>query len=142
MLDELGVKPLSREHWTMDRSSVTFVQITPTLSLVASCGPGHPQSRSFYAAHAPTSCAGPDSVIFWDLSGLLSTDLSVVSTVLGVGKTHRHRIAQVHMFYRSPLIGMAVTVGNVALGGLIQLHREADPFHDALREAANSSTKN
>lgn len=136
VIEALGIEPLSLSHWAMDRSSVTVVRITATLSLLASCGPGHPESRSFYAAHAPTICAEPGSVIFWDLSALLSTNLSVVTTMVGVGKANRHEIAQLHMFYRSPLVGMAVTVSNVALGGLIQLYREAEPFHAALREAA------
>lgn len=135
LLEQLGVKPLSVARWSMDKSAVTIMQITERLSMVASCGPGHPESRTFYAAHAPSTCASPDSVIFFDLSKLLSTDLGVVSTCLSVGKANRPNIARVHMFYRSPLVGMAVTVGNVALGGLIQLHRDAETFHDALTAA-------
>jgi hypothetical protein len=136
MLERAGVKPRSSASWSMDRTAITFVHVSERLSLIASCGPGHPESRTFYAAHAPSTCAAPDSVIFWDLSQLLTTDLGVVSTCLSVGKANRHNIAAVHMHYRSPMVGMAVTVGNVALGGLIRLYKDAESFHEALLSAA------
>lgn len=135
LVDRLGIEPLSVARWSKDSSSVLFVELRPRLYLVASRGPGHPESRSFYQAHAPTTCTHEGSVIFWDLGGLLSTDTGVVKICLGVGKTHRKNIAQLHMYYASPLIGMAVTVGNVALGGLIEFHRQPEPFVDALARA-------
>ena len=52
----------------------------------------------------------------------------MVRTCLGIGKAKRANLRAVHMFYDSPLVGMAVTVGNVALGGLLQLYREPEPF--------------
>jgi len=135
LIDQLGVRPHAVERWARDRSTVTFLHLTDRLHLVASCGPGHPGSIEFYAAHAPTVCAQPNSVIFWDLSKLLSTDLGVVRTCLAVAKDNYANLGQVHMFYRSPMIGMAVTVANLALNGLIQLYREPEPFHAALRSA-------
>lgn len=134
-VDRLGIEPLSVAQWSMDNSSVMFVRLAPLLWLVASRGPGHPGSRSFYEMHAPTTCAREGSVIFWDLGGLLSTDLGVVSICLGVGKANRQNIERVHMYYASPLIGMAVTVGNVALGGLIEFYRQPEPFVEALARA-------
>jgi hypothetical protein len=138
LITRLGIEPLSVARWAKDSSSVMFVELAPRLHLVASRGPGHPDSRSFYLAHAPGACAREGSVIFWDLGGLLSTDLSVVSACLGVGKANRKNIAQLHMYYASPLVGMAVTVGNVALGGLIQFYRQPDPFVEALRAACSA----
>ena len=137
LVDRLGLTPLSIARWEKDSSSVMFVELRPLLYLVASRGPGHPESRSFYETHAPTTCSQPDSVIFWDLGGLLSTDIGVVSICLGVGKNYRKNIAQLHMYYASPLIGMAVTVGNVALGGLIEFYRQPEPFVDALTRACS-----
>src|SRR5690349_510730 len=98
LVDRLELEPLSVARWEKDSSSVMFVQLRPRLYVVASRGPGHPESRSFYEAHAPTTCSQPDSVIFWDLGGLLSTDIGVVSICLGVGKTYRKNIAQLHMY--------------------------------------------
>jgi hypothetical protein len=141
VITRLGVEPLSVVHWSQDRSSVIFVELTPLLHLVASRGPGHAESRGFYAAHAPSTCSREGSVIFWDLGGLLSTNLGVVSTCLGVGKANRKNIAQLHMYYASPLVGMAVTVGNVALGGLIEFYRTPEPFVDALTRACADSCR-
>jgi hypothetical protein len=137
LVDRLGLEPLSVARWSMDSSSVMFVQLAPLLWLVASRGPGHPESRSFYDAHARTTCAHEGSVIFWDLGGLLSTDIGVVSICLGVGKANRKNIAQLHMYYASPFVGMAVTVGNVALGGLIEFYRQPEPFVEALTRACS-----
>jgi hypothetical protein len=137
LITRLGLEPVSVARWSKDSSSVIFVEIAPLLHLVASRGPGHADSRSFYAAHAPSACSREGSVIFWDLGGLLSTDLGVVSTCLGVGKTYRKNIKQLHMYYASPLVGMAVTVGNVALGGLIEFHRQPEPFAAALTQACS-----
>lgn len=141
LITRLGLVPVSVARWSKDSSSVMFVELAPRLHLVASRGPGHPDSRSFYLAHGPSACAREGSVIFWDLGGLLSTDLGVVSTVLGVGKAHRKNIAQLHMYYASPLVGMAVTVGNVALGGLIEFHRQPEPFVEALARACADSCR-
>jgi hypothetical protein len=74
-------------------------------------------------------------VIFWDLGALTSTDLGVVRTCVGIGKDNRHNLAKVHMFYASPFVGMAVTVANVALGGLLQLHPGPESFMDAFVSA-------
>src|SRR5688500_9161201 len=87
-VDQLGLEPLSVARWSKGRSTVMFVELRPLLFLVASRGPGHPESRSFYETHAPTTCSREGSVIFWDLGGLLSTDIGVVSICLGVGKTY------------------------------------------------------
>jgi hypothetical protein len=141
LIDRIGVMPIATHRWTLDRSAVTFVHVTDRLHLVASCGPGHSGSVEFYAAHAPTTCAVPGSVIFWDLSKLMTTDLSVVRTCLGIAKANHKNLAQVHMFYRSPMIGMAVTVANLALNGLIQLYGEAEPFHLALRGALRGAPR-
>jgi hypothetical protein len=135
LVDRLGLVPVSIARWSKDSSSVMFVELRPLLWLVASRGPGHPESRGFYETYAPTTCAHEGSVIFWDLGGLLSTDIGVVGICLGVGKTYRKNIAQLHMYYASPLIGMAVTVGNVALGGLIDFYRQPEPFVEALARA-------
>jgi hypothetical protein len=140
-ITRLGLVPVSVARWSKDASSVMFVELAPRLHLVASRGPGHPESRSFYLAHAPGACGREGSVIFWDLGGLTSTDLGVVSTVLGVGKANRKNIAQLHMYYASPLVGMAVTVGNVALGGLIEFYRQPDPFVEALGRACADSCR-
>jgi hypothetical protein len=43
------------------------------------------------------------------------------------------------MYYASPFVGMAVTVGNVALGGLIEFYRQPEPFVEALRRACSTS---
>lgn len=141
LITRLGLEPVSVARWSKDSSSVIFVELAPLLHLVASRGPGHPDSRSFYAAHAPSACSRPGSVIFWDLGGLLSTDLGVVSTCLGVGKANRKNIAALHMYYASPLVGMAVTVGNVALGGLIDFYRQPDPFIEALTRACSDTCR-
>jgi len=128
MVERLGAPVLWSERWSEDTSSVEISQITPVLAVMASRGPGHPNSKPFYAEHAPRICARPGSQIFWDLGSLTSTDLGVVRTCLGIGKANRANLGAVHMFYDSPLVGMAVTVGNVALGGLLQLYREPEPF--------------
>jgi hypothetical protein len=141
LITRLGLVPVSVARWSQDSSSVMFVELAPLLHFVASRGPGHPDSRSFYLAHAPSTCAREGSVIFWDLGGLLSTNLGVVSAVLGVGKANRKNIAQLHMYYASPLVGMAVTVGNVALGGLIEFYRQPDPFVEALTLACAGSCR-
>jgi hypothetical protein len=138
VVTRLGLEPLSIARWSKDSSTVMFIELAPLLYLVASRGRGHPDSRGFYAAHAPSTCSREGSVIFWDLGGLLSTDLGVVSTCLGVGKANRKNIAQLHMYYASPLVGMAVTVGNVALGGLIEFYRQPEPFVQALTQACSA----
>jgi hypothetical protein len=135
LVDSLGVETFARKHWAQDRSSVDIVRITELLSLVVSQGPGHPGSVPFYREHAPETCGQAGSVIYFDVSRLQSTDLGVVSTLMSVGKAHRHNLAEVHMLYTSPLIGMAVTVGNIALAGLVRLYREVEPFQIALEAA-------
>lgn len=57
VIRRLDVTPLSITRWREDQTTVTFVQISDGLSLVDSRGPGHPASRSFYAAHAPGTCS-------------------------------------------------------------------------------------
>ena len=136
LIDSLGIETFARMHWSEDSSSVDFVRITEHLSLAVSQGPGHPGSVPFYRERAPETCSLPGSVIFFDVSRLQSTDLGVVSTLMSVGKANRHNLAEVHMLYTSPLIGMAVTVGNIALAGLVRLYREVEPFHVALEAAA------
>lgn len=136
VLERFGFEPISVARWSEGSSSVDIVRLTPQLAVIASRGPGHPNSRSFYAEHAPTTCGREGSVIFWDLGGLTSTDLGVVSTCVGVGKAQRHNIARVHMYYDSPMVGMAITVANVALRGLIEFYRGPEPFVAAFTEAS------
>ncbi|MCA9682656.1 MAG: hypothetical protein KC457_10705 [Myxococcales bacterium] len=135
VIDRSDVEPMSLVRWAKDSSCVVIARITPQVSVVSSRGPGHPGSRDFYTEHGPTTCCEADSVIFWDLGGLLSTDLGVVGICVGVGKNNRHNIAAVHMYYDSPMVGMAVTVANVALRGLIHFHREPQPFFEAFDRA-------
>lgn len=140
LIESLGLDLVSLEWWAADKSTVVFVRITDRLSLAVSQGPGHRDSLPFYSDQAPKTCANPGSVIFFDVGRLSSTDLRVVSTLLSVGKANRHNLAEVHMLYTSPLVGMAVTVGNIALSGLIRLYHEAEPFHAALRSACQIRT--
>jgi len=122
---------MSLARWAKDSSCVVIARVTRQVAVISSRGPGHPESRDFYAEHGPATCGEANSVIFWDLGGLQSTDLGVVGICVGVGKANLRNIAAVHMFYDSPMIGMAVTVANVALRGLIHFHREPQPFFDA-----------
>ena len=136
MVERLGLTPLSHERWAEDDSSVDIIRVTETLSVLATCGPGHIGARPFYERYAPQTCQHPESVIFRDLGSLTSTELTIVRTCIGIGKDNRHNLAAVHMFYDSPMVGMAVTVANVALGGIFSLYREAEPFVEAFNAAA------
>ena len=139
MVTRLGARPLSVERWAQDDSTVEIIRVTEQLAVMASRGPGHPAAVPFYAEFAPLTVVNAGSIVFWDLGSLTSTELSVVRTCLGIGKANLHNIAAVHMFYDSPLIGMAITVANVALDGLLSLYRDPEPFVEAFLETARDT---
>jgi hypothetical protein len=69
-------------------------------------------------------------VDFWDMPGNESQlRLGMTDWVL----EHRTRLEPIHLLTRSPLVRMGVTVANIALGGLIQIHGMRATYDSALK---------
>jgi hypothetical protein len=78
--------------------------------------------------------ATPERIqVFFDLGELLSYDSAARVSVTDWLLTNRARIVSIHVLTRSKLVGMGVAVANLALGGMMVVHREPAPFNVALR---------
>ena len=78
---------------------------------------------------------------FWDLEQLVNyhSDVRVFST--RVLLAHRAKLASVHTLSTSRIVGMGVSVANLALGGIIQMHKTRDSFDQALSRVASPQSR-
>jgi hypothetical protein len=82
---------------------------------------------------------GQRSELFFDAGRLHNYDSALRTRLTDHFVEHRPRIAALHVFTRSRLVAMGVSVANLALGGLITSHTEMSTFGDALDAAVRTA---
>lgn len=142
IVDCLGRGPLDVARWSKGPSSVDVLRLTERTSMIITRGPGSADAVDFHAEQGARVCGIEDAVLFWDAGALTSSNLDVMRTCMGVGKANLHNLAAVYVLYDSPIVGMAITVVNLSLGGRLRFYRQREPFVDAFsRHCAGSSSR-
>jgi hypothetical protein len=77
--------------------------------------------------------------IFFEMSGMPNYDSALRTRLTTHFGTHRARVASLHVFTRSKLVAMGVSVANLALGGIITSHDSLVAFQSALDRELNKA---
>lgn len=78
----------------------------------------------------------PDGAhMFWDAELMKDHDAAFRDGILRVMREHRDRWSTVHVLYRSLLVGVSVSAGNLFLGGSVVPHRRRASFRAAVEQA-------
>jgi hypothetical protein len=80
---------------------------------------------------------GPTVQLFVDAELMTTYDSELRTEVTAALLPERHRIACLHIVVRSKLVAMGVSVANLALGGLMTIHRDSGSFVAALQAATH-----
>jgi hypothetical protein len=76
--------------------------------------------------------------LFDDLEELTGYESELRIRLTEWSRKNRSKVVGFHIFTRSRLVAMGVTVANLALGGTIRAHLRRETFEAALREAVNA----
>jgi len=74
--------------------------------------------------------------MFFEMGRMVNYDSALRTELTTHFARHRPQIASLHVFTRSRLVAMGVSVANLALGRLITVHPDISGFSDALEETA------
>jgi hypothetical protein len=74
--------------------------------------------------------------VFFDAGRLVNYDSDLRTRLTSHFAKHRSQIASLHIFVRSRLVAMGVSVAKLVLGQLITVHTELPRFCEALDEVA------
>jgi hypothetical protein len=83
--------------------------------------------------------AGRQVEIFFDMGKLVNYDSALRTLLTTHFSEHRPKIASLHVFTRSRLVSMGVSVANLALGNLITSYRDVGRFMKALDDTARKN---
>jgi hypothetical protein len=72
---------------------------------------------------------------FLDFADMESYDSGFRSELTGWGLENRPRLKSIHTFSHSKIVNMGATVASLALGGMIQVHKDAESFEAAAARA-------
>jgi hypothetical protein len=81
----------------------------------------------------------PSVQIFVDAELMTTYDSELRTEVTAALLVERRRIACLHIVVRSKLVAMGVSVANLALGGLMTIHRDSGSFVAALQAATHDA---
>jgi len=79
---------------------------------------------------------GEKPEMFFDMGRMVNYDSALRTELTTHFARHRPQIASLHVFTRSRIVAMGVSVANLALGRLITVHPDISAFGDALEETA------
>lgn len=77
--------------------------------------------------------------MFFEMGTMVNYDSALRTRLTIHFAHHRSRIASLHVFTRSRIVAMGVSVANLALGRLITVHAELRGFTDALDKVARTT---
>ena len=72
---------------------------------------------------------------FLDFADMEAYDSGFRSELTGWGLENRPRMKSIHTFSHSKIVNMGATVASLALGGMIQVHKDAESFEAAAARA-------
>jgi hypothetical protein len=124
--------------WRGDRGEVTISRLESRLVYLRLAGiADQPASKVIEQALDQVFSQTRSVVLFWDLEKLVNyhSDVRVCST--NVMLAHRARLKAVHAYSTSKIVAMGMAVVSLALGGLIQMHKNRLAFETALRAASH-----
>jgi hypothetical protein len=81
--------------------------------------------------------AGRNVEIFFDMGKMVNYDSALRTRLTSHFLEHRPKIASLHVFTRSRIVSMGVSVANLALGNLITSHSDVGRFMKALDDTAH-----
>jgi hypothetical protein len=124
--------------WRGDRGEVTISRLESRLVYLRLVGIAEqPAAKVIEQALEQVFSQTRSAVVFWDLEKLVNyhSDVRVCST--SVLLAHRARLKAMHAYSASKIVAMGMAVASLALGGLIQMHKNRPAFETALRAASH-----
>lgn len=124
------------ERWSTDRGSITLLRPAPTIMVWVY--DGHVDTPAYadaiMQATEPAMAAGLKPIQFIDLEKLTSYDSTFRVKIAEWGKKNKDRLGKLYIYYKteSKLVGMAVYVINLALGGAYHIMRTRREFDATL----------
>lgn len=82
---------------------------------------------------------GPSIQLFVDVELMTTYDSELRTQVTAALSRERSRVASLHIVVGTKLVAMGVSVANLALGGLMTIHRDSGSFVAALQSAARGA---
>jgi hypothetical protein len=127
---------VSLGNWRGESGEAKVSQLSKYVTLVRLVGQAEQAAapiifRSLEQAFA----AGHSLDVFWDLEKLINYHSDVRTESTRVLLTHRPQLHSMHTYSISKLVSMGVSVANLALGGIIRMHKGRATFDAAVQEA-------
>jgi hypothetical protein len=82
---------------------------------------------------------GEKAEMFLDMGRMVNYDSTLRTRLTSHFVRHRSQVASLHVFTRSRIVSMGVSVANLALGRLITVHADMAGFNDALDSIARKT---
>jgi serine/threonine protein kinase len=128
-----GRAPVDRVHWSGAAGFVELARVVPNIVLVHMSGVIESAAAKLFQEHfGPLLQRNPPTHVFWHLAAVKAYPSDVREASLRCLTEHREEIVSVHVLNGPGLVGMAVSLAAVALGGKTHVYEEQARWRAAL----------
>jgi cobalamin biosynthesis Mg chelatase CobN len=136
--------PLRVWSWRDGSHGVLLARLDETTGLIWATGEAGETSVDVFEEGLRTLLSRPNMVLFWDLEKLDRYAPKTRRMIVELLAAERKKLERIHLLSDKAMIAMAASAVNLVLGGILQVHREREPWNTALRKhlagMAQSST--
>jgi hypothetical protein len=127
---------VSLGSWRSESGEAKVAQLSKYVVLVRLVGQAEqPAAPMIFACLEQAFAAGRALDVFWDLEKLINYHSDVRTESTRVLLAHRPQLHSIQTYSTSKLVAMGVSVANLALGGIIRMHKGRTTFDAAIQQA-------
>lgn len=128
-----GRATVDRVHWTGPAGFIELARVVPDIVLVHMSGVIESSAAKLFQEHfGPLLQRNPPTQVFWHLAGIKTYPSDVRDASLRCLTEYRDEIESVHVLNGPGLVGMAVSLAAVALGGKAHVYEDQALWRAAL----------
>jgi hypothetical protein len=120
--------------WSEGVNRVVIARLDDATGLVFATGEAAEGSTEVFEAGLRNLLARPATVLFWDLETLDRYAPKTRRMIVELLAAERKKLERIHLLSDKAMIAMAASAVNLALGGILQVHRERETWNEAMRE--------
>jgi hypothetical protein len=126
--------PLNVWSWFEGANLVVIAQLDANTGLVWAVGEASEGSTDVFEEGLRSLLSRPNAELFWDLELLDRYAPKTRRMIVELLAAERKKLDRIHLLSDKAMIAMAASAVNLVLGGILQVHRDRQPWQDAARK--------
>lgn len=131
--------PLRVWSWGEGPNGVVLARLDDTTGLVWATAEAGEGSVDVFEEGLRALLSRPNMSLFWDLETLDRYAPKTRRMIVELLAAERKKLERIHLLSDKAMIAMAASAVNLVLGGILQVHREREPWTKAMRKHLGES---